>query len=73
MLGNGVIGYTQHRLERVWSSRLSEPLRPASSGPLRHYGCRSSEVLADAWPGWAVEAAADRKAAKSWDNQRIPG
>jgi uncharacterized membrane protein YgaE (UPF0421/DUF939 family) len=37
MLGNGVIGYTQHRLERVWSSRLSEPLRPASSGPLRHW------------------------------------
>lgn len=37
MLGSGVIGYTQHRLERVWSSRLSEPLRPASSGPLRHW------------------------------------
>ena len=37
MLGSGVIGYTQHRLERVWSSRLSVPLRPASSGPLRHW------------------------------------
>ena len=37
MLGSGVIGFTQHRLERVWSSRLSEPLRPASAGPLRHW------------------------------------
>jgi uncharacterized membrane protein YgaE (UPF0421/DUF939 family) len=37
MLGSGVIGFTQHRLERVWSSRLSVPLRPASSGPLRHW------------------------------------
>ena len=37
MLGNGVVGYTQHRLERVWSSRLSVPLRPASSGPVRYW------------------------------------
>jgi uncharacterized membrane protein YccC len=35
MLDFGVIGCTRQRLERVWSSGLSVPLRPASSGPVR--------------------------------------
>ena len=37
MLEIGVIGCTRQRLERVWSSRLSVPLRPASSGPVRYW------------------------------------
>jgi uncharacterized membrane protein YccC len=37
MLGSGVVGFTRERLGRVWSSRLAAPLRPASSGPLRHW------------------------------------
>jgi hypothetical protein len=37
MLGSDVIGYTRERLERVWSSRLAMPLRPASSGPVRYW------------------------------------
>ena len=37
MLSGGVIGCTRERLERVWSSRLAMPLRPASSGPVRYW------------------------------------
>ena len=37
MPGSGVIEYTRQRLERVWSSRLSVPLRPASAGPVRYW------------------------------------
>jgi uncharacterized membrane protein YccC len=37
MLGSGVIGCTRQHLERVWSSRLGVPLRPASSGPVRYW------------------------------------
>jgi uncharacterized membrane protein YccC len=37
MLGSDVIGCTRERLERVWSSRLAMPLRPASSGPVRYW------------------------------------
>jgi uncharacterized membrane protein YccC len=37
MLSGGVIGCTRERLERVWSSRLTMPLRPASSGPVRYW------------------------------------
>ena len=37
MLGSDVIGCTRERLERVWSSRLAMPLRPASSGPVRFW------------------------------------
>jgi hypothetical protein len=37
MLEVGVIGCTRQRLERVRSSRLSVPLRPASSGPVRYW------------------------------------
>jgi uncharacterized membrane protein YccC len=37
MLNGGVIGCTRERLERVWSSRLAMPLRPASSGPVRYW------------------------------------
>jgi uncharacterized membrane protein YccC len=37
MLGSGVIGCTRERLERVWSSGLAVPLRPASAGPVRYW------------------------------------
>src|SRR5690349_19092415 len=37
MLSGGIIGCTRERLERVWSSRLAMPLRPASSGPVRYW------------------------------------
>src|SRR5437868_7908345 len=37
MPGSGVIEYTRQRLERVWSSRLAVPLRPASAGPVRYW------------------------------------
>jgi uncharacterized membrane protein YccC len=36
-LGGGVAGRTRKRLDRVWSSPLAVPLRPASSGPVRYW------------------------------------
>src|SRR5689334_5766198 len=40
MLSGGIIGCTRERLERVWSSRLAMPLRPASSAGTRDRGHR---------------------------------
>lgn len=37
MLGSGAVGYAQKPLKRLWSSRLTVPLRPAAAGPVRYW------------------------------------
>jgi fusaric acid resistance family protein len=37
MLGSGMAGRAQKPLKRMWASRLTVPLRPASAGPVRYW------------------------------------